>query len=159
MVRILSIVGALALGWQLLGGKVTDAILAKVDYRFSKIPKNGIRLDVSNGQLVGILRLEILFRQSFGLNLATRQLRLQLSQQGRHLGQVTVNEPVALPNATTVPIPVDVLIPAGSFLNRIVEVLENPNARWQAPLDIRGSVTLSNGQAIPVFTRLDFMNL
>jgi hypothetical protein len=84
---------------------------------------------------------------------------LQLSQQGQHLGKVSVNESVQLPNATTVPIPVDVVIRGGAFLDRLQEILTNQNARWQAPIDIQGTLTLSNGLDVPVFTRLDFMNL
>lgn len=159
MGQLLKIVSVLALGWQLFGGEVTNAILNKVDYSFSKLRRNGIRLDITNGNLVGLLRIEILFRQTFGVNLATRQLQLSIRQQGRHLGQVTVNEPINLPNALTVPIPVDVVIPAGQFLDRIQELLRDQNARWQAPLDIQGTLTLSNGVAVPVFSQLDFMNL
>lgn len=146
--------------WNLYGDQVTTAIIDKVDYRFSKLRRNGIRPSLSdNGELYGLIRIEILFRQSFGLNLSLRQLQLSISQQGQHLGNVTVNEPVTLPNATMVPIPVDVVVPAGSFLERVMAVLQNQNAQWQAPLDIQGELTLSNGTTVPVFTQLDFMNL
>lgn len=159
MGQLLKIVSVLALGWQLFGGEVTNAILNKVDYSFSRLRRNGIRPDIINGNVVGLLRLEILFRQTFGVNLALQQLQLSISQQGRFLGQVMVNDPVALPNALTVPIPVDVVVPAGQFLDRLLEVLKDRNAQWQAPLDIQGTLTLSNGVAVPVFSQLDFMNL
>ncbi|MEM9930388.1 MAG: hypothetical protein AAF840_11255, partial [Bacteroidota bacterium] len=112
-----------------------------------------------NGELIGLLRIELLFKQSLGLNLAAQRLTLQLFQQGQPLGRVSVNEPVTLPNATTVPIPVDVIISSGAFLDRLQDILINPNARWQAPIDIQGTLTLSNGLDVPVFTSLDFMNL
>lgn len=159
MGQLLKIAAVLAIGWKLFGDQVSGAIMNHIDYRFSALRQQNIRLDMRNGELYGLLRIEILFKQSFGLNLAGERLTLNLFQQGQPLGTVSVNEPVQLPNATTVPIPVDVVISAGSFLNRLQDILVNPNARWQAPIDIQGSLTLSNGIVVPVFTSLDFMDL
>lgn len=159
MGQLLKIAAVLAFGWKLFGDQVSGAILDGIEYRFSTLRQRNFRTKLERGELYGLLRIELLFKQSLGLNLSAQRLTLQLSQQGQHLGKVSVNEPVILPNATTVPIPVDVVIRGGAFLDRLQDILINPNARWQAPIDIQGTLTLSNGLEVPVFTRLDFMNL
>lgn len=159
MGQLLKIAGGLFFLWKLYGDQVTGAILDGIEYRFSTLRDGSIRTKLEQGELYGLLRIELLFKQSLGLNLSAQRLMLQLSQQGKHLGNVSVNEPVQLPNATTVPIPVDVVIRSSAFLDRLQDILINPNARWQAPIDIQGTLTLSNGLDVPVFTSLDFMNL
>jgi hypothetical protein len=159
MGQLLKIAGLLGLMWKLYGDQMTSAVFDRVEYKFSTIRSQHIRQNEQSGEFYGLLRIELLLKQSFGLNLSAQQLTLQLSQQGQNLGKVTVNEPVLLPNATTVPIPVDVIVPAGGFLTRLEDIIKDPEARWQAPIDIQGSLMLSNGIEVPVFASLDFMNL
>ncbi len=99
--------------------------------------------------------MTILFKQSFSLNLSAQQLRLSLSQQGNYLGQVVVNELIALPNNTTVEIPFDVIVPAGEFLNRIQSILDG-TGQWYAPIDINGSIELTNGFVAPIRSSVKF---
>jgi len=160
MGQILKIAGLLYTVWKLYGDQVTSAVFDRIEYKFSPIRRKHVRPDVTDdGTLLLLLRVELQLRQTFGANLSALQLTLDLSQQGQHLGKITVNDPVVLPNATTVPIPVDVIVPAGGFLDRLMSILKDPVNRLLAPLDIQGTLTLSNGIEVPVFTSLDLNSL
>lgn len=155
MGQILKIAGGLLILARLFGGQVTGAIMDKVQYNFGRIDRSSIKIKLQEGQLVGIMRMTILFKQSFGLNLAAQQLRLSLSQQGKYLGQVVVNEQITLPNAQTVEIPFNIIIPAGAFLNRISELLDG-RGQIYAPIDINGSISLNNGVEVPIRSSVKF---
>ena len=160
MGQLLKYAGLFYTLWRLYGDRVTSAVFDRIEYDFSPIRAKHIRPDVTDeGKLLALVRIELRLKQTFGVNLFAQRLQLQLSQQGEHLGRITVNEPVSLPNATTTPIPVDAIIPAGDFLNRLFSILKDPANRAMAPIDIRGTLTLSNGIDVPVFTSLDLTSL
>lgn len=156
MGQILKVFGGLALLYLGFGSQVTGAIYDRIEYNFGKFRRSDIRIDLREGNVIGKLRLTLMFKQSFGLNLSANRLQLNLRQQDQFLGEVTVNQPVTLPHATTVPIPLDVIVPASDFLDRLQSVLEG-KGQWYAPIKVTGTLTLSNGQNVPVFGEIDMI--
>ncbi|WP_020567707.1 hypothetical protein [Neolewinella persica] len=79
MGQLLKIAAVLALGWKLFGDQVSGAILDGIEYRFSTLRQRNFRTKLEQGELYGLLRIELLFKQSLGLNLSAQRLTLQLS--------------------------------------------------------------------------------
>lgn len=155
MSQLLKYAGVLYLLFSRSRKLITGAILDRVEYSFPNVKLSDIRLDIINGAPVGILRINMRLKQSFGLNLAADSLRLSLSQQDEFLGVVNVTERALFPNGQTVFVPFNVIVGAGNFLTRLEKIIVGDGQLF-APIEMKGTLTLSNGYEVPIRYQLQF---
>lgn len=154
------IAGGLALAYFTVGGQVTKALYDRIDYELAKIRRSDIRIDFPGGRLAVLLNLRLFLKQSFGPTLTLTGVDLQFRQLGNSLGRIRTNESITLPNAKTVTVPLLLSVGVGSFADHLYQLITNRggNSSPLAPIEITGSLHLSNGTSVPVSTSLNFFS-
>jgi hypothetical protein len=157
MSQLLKVAGGLALLYQLVGSRVSGAIFDRIDYSLAKIRREDIGVRIEQGRLLGSLRLRLWLKQSLGTTLRLTGVSLNFTQQGGYLGNIRANQDITLPNAQTVEVPLLLRLPAGNLLDHIQTLLEG-STNSLAPINITGSLYLSNGREIPVRFTMNFFS-
>jgi hypothetical protein len=158
MSQLLKVAGGLALLYQLVGSRVSGAILDRFTYNLAKIRREDVGIRVEQGRVWGTVKLRLFLKQTLGPNIRLTAVSLNFTQRGAYLGNIRANQNVTMPHAQTVEIPLLLRIPAGSFLDHLQTLLEGGNSSAFAPINISGSLFLSNGRELPVRLTMNFFS-
>ena len=158
MSQLLKVAGGLAILYQLVGSRVSGAIFDRIESSLAKIRREDVSVRVEHGRLNGLVKLRMWFKQSLGTTLRLTGVSLNFTQQGNYLGNIRANQNILLPNARTVEVPLLLRLPAGSLLDHIRTLLEGDTRNPLAPVEISGSLFLSNGREIPVRFTMNFFS-
>jgi hypothetical protein len=158
MSQLLKIAGGLALLNFLLGSRVSGAIFDRIEYDLAGIRRQDVRMDVRNGRVVALVNLRLFLKQMFGITLSVTGVDLAFTQQGNNLGIIRANRYITLPHARATEVPLLLMVPAGNFLDHLQTLLSGGAATALAPINIAGSIYLSNGVTVPVRLTLNFLS-
>ncbi|SER16400.1 hypothetical protein [Neolewinella agarilytica] len=158
MSQLLKVAGGLALLYQLVGSRVSGAILDRFTYDLAGIRRQDIAMRIEAGRVLATIDIRLFLKQTLGPDIRLTAVSLNFSQQGGYLGNIRANQNVLLPNARTVEVPLRLRVPAGSFLIHLQRLLEGGRGAALAPIDISGSLFLSNGRELPVRLTMNFFS-
>lgn len=157
--KVLQVVGGAAIAYTLLT-KLAYGVANRFEYELLPLKLSNFRFRVREWEPIGVLKVYVKIRNNTPLNLAAQSLHLQLSQQGEPLGNVLTSNVIDLPSGEDKTLAVDVEIDSLDFLDRVKALVEGEGgATWYAPIDIRGVLQFTNGNALPIYRKLEFFTV
>lgn len=155
--RILQIIGGIALGKVLLGN-AANALSSKISYKLLPMRLSDFSVKVVKGVILGILTIRLEIKNESGVNLTAQSFSAIVSQEGAKLGDVLTANEVQLIDGEEKTLAVNINIGATTFLSRVQQYLGG-SANYMAPIDIKGRLTFTNGQSIVINRQLQFFSI
>lgn len=155
--KILQQVGAAAIAYVLLS-KLAYGLASKFDYEMLPLRLRDVRFRVRDWKALVVLTVRMNVINKTPFNVTAQRMLLQLSQEGKPVGNVATTNPIELPADVKKVLSVDVEVDSIDFINKVKDIIQGA-ATWYAPIDIKGFLEFSNGDALPISAKLEFFTV